>query len=94
MSDTITFGISATPREHTYNLETRYSKQPQSFSKKSKLAAFCASQGCISLSEEIYSVVGLEYAVRKDVNKSTVDCPDCGYALFWSKRWTKKGDLK
>lgn len=64
---------------------------------KKSLMAFCASDICLRRTKgtsPVYSVRKLSgKCFAKEVDKDTVECPDCGHGLFWSRSWVKLGSL-
>lgn len=62
---------------------------------KEKRVAFCSSKPCFDLMTDKYQVQNLgEGAVRKEVKSGTFECPDCGYALFWSRNYAPRQYLR
>lgn len=51
--------------------------------KRSAVFAFCTSDQCC------IDIFGKKSKVRKNVDGSATDCPDCGHALVWR---TRKGE--
>jgi hypothetical protein len=90
MNDTVSF--DAFPRHLDINQEAIYQQTPAQ-PKTGRLAAFCLSNKCVKkakLRKNVFYIYGVEYGDMKDVNIKETDCPDCGYALYWSRRWSRR----